>query len=78
MAKLNHQKRNQYDKIDHYAEAIERNQLKKKKPKKDIKLGIHENHNWQVIKIDTGPHAGKVICNDCNGKFVTWLPKGSI
>ena len=78
MAKLNHQKRNQYDKIDHYAEAIERNQSKKKKPKKDIKLGIHENHNWQVIKIDTGPHAGKVICNDCNGKFVTWLPKGSI
>jgi len=45
---------------------------------KEINLGKHEKHNWQVIKLDSGPHTGKVICNDCNGKFVTWLPKGSI
>jgi len=76
MAKINHEKRNKYDKIDHYAEAIERDKLKKKNFKKHINLGIHENHNWQVIKSKTGPHSGKIICNDCEGTFVTWLPKG--
>lgn len=41
-------------------------------------LGVHESHDWQIINKSTGPHAGKVVCNTCNGKFVTWLPKGYI
>ena len=41
-------------------------------------LGIHEAHDWAIINKPTGPHAGKVICNTCNGKFVSWLPKGYI
>ena len=49
---------------------------KKRDPNRQINLGIHENHNWQPIRLSIGPHAGKVICNDCGGKFVTWLPKG--
>ena len=76
MTKLNWTKNTTNRKIDHYADAIERNQSKPKKTKKDINLGIHEKHNWQIVKTQTGPHAGKIICNDCNGKFVTWLPKG--
>jgi hypothetical protein len=41
-------------------------------------LGIHKDHNWQIINKPTGPHAGKIICNTCNNKFVVWLPKGYI
>lgn len=48
------------------------------KKKKNINLGIHENHNWHVIKEQIGPHAGKIICKDCNNKLITWLPKGII
>ncbi len=85
MAKINHEKRNQYDKIDHYHWAKERRKIQDKKWKlfklenpKEIKvnLGIHEKHNWQVKKGPFGPHSGKIICNDCEGKFVAWLPKG--
>ena len=50
----------------------------KRNSKRQIKLGIHEKHNWQVVKLQSGPHTGKIICNDCGGKFVTWLPKGNI
>lgn len=39
-------------------------------------LGIHRDHNWEIINKPTGPHAGKVICNSCEGKFVAWIPKG--
>ena len=55
MTKLNWTKNTTNRKIDHYADAIERNQSKPKKTKKDINLGIHENHNWQIVKTQTGP-----------------------
>lgn len=85
MTKLNWEKRKAYDKIDHYEWAKQRRKIQDKKwqpfslenPKNiNINLGIHENHNWQPIRGTFGPHAGKVICNTCGGKFVTWLPKG--
>jgi hypothetical protein len=41
-------------------------------------LGIHKDHNWQIINKPTGPHAGKIVCNTCNEKFVAWLPKDYI
>lgn len=40
-----------------------------------INLGKHETHDWQPILGDFGPHKGKIICNTCKGKWVTWLPK---
>jgi len=43
--------------------------------KKEINLGNHEDHKWQPVLGSFGPHQGKVICNTCNGKFVTWLSK---
>lgn len=64
-------------KIDHYQDAIDRNSPEFKILKK-INLGIHENHDCQIITRQIGPHAGKVICIDCDGKFVTWLPKDYI
>jgi hypothetical protein len=46
-------------------------------------LGIHKDHDWEIINEPTGPHAGKVVCNTCKNKkgkgmFVSWLPKGYI
>lgn len=41
-------------------------------------LGAHKDHQWEIVNKPSGPHAGKVICNSCGGKFVTWLPKGYI
>lgn len=41
-------------------------------------LGIHKEHDWEIINKPTGPHAGKIICNTCGGKFVNWIPKGYI
>lgn len=43
--------------------------------KKQLNLGIHENHEWQPIKLQSGPHYGKLICKTCNNKFIQWLPK---
>lgn len=43
--------------------------------KEEINLGIHENHNWQPVLGSFGPHQGKIVCNTCNEKFVTWLKK---
>lgn len=43
-----------------------------------INLGKHENHNWQPVVGPFGPHAGKIICKTCGGKWIKWLPKGSI
>jgi hypothetical protein len=40
-----------------------------------INLGKHEHHDWQPILGDFGPHKGKIICNTCKGKWVTWLPR---
>ena len=50
----------------------------KRDPNKKIKLGIHENHDWHPVKLDSGIHAGKIICKTCDNKFVTWLSKGAI
>jgi len=44
-------------------------------PLKEINLGKHENHDWKPIKGQFGPHAGKIVCNSCGGKWVAWLPK---
>jgi hypothetical protein len=38
-------------------------------------LGTHKDHNWEPIRLESGPHVGKAICNTCNGKFIMWLPK---
>ena len=80
MAKFNWEGRRRYEKVDHYQDAIERN--KKSKPSEaeqkqaaaNIKLGIHEDHDWEVV-ICASPHAGKIVCKTCGDKFVTWLPK---
>jgi hypothetical protein len=45
---------------------------------RQIKLGIHEKHDWQVVKMETGPHAAKIVCRTCKNKFVTWLPKSFV
>lgn len=42
------------------------------------KLGTHQDHNWEILNQPTGPHAGKVVCHTCGGKFVMWIPKGYI
>ena len=88
MAKIDWDKQNAYDKIDHYTWAKKRNAIQDKKwklhsmnyvpdKKTNINLGIHENHDWQPIKGPFGPHAGKIICKTCNDKWVSWLPKGT-
>ena len=42
----------------------------------NINLGIHEKHDWQpIISPPDATHAGKIICNSCNGKWVIWLSK---
>lgn len=53
------------------------NRHKKSKNTK-INLGKHENHDWQPLIGPFGPHEGKIICKTCGGKWVAWLPKGSI
>ena len=50
----------------------------KRRGSRQINLGIHEEHDWEVVKMETGPHAAKVVCKTCKNKFVTWLPKGSV
>jgi hypothetical protein len=88
MTKVDWEFHNSYDQIDHYAHAnsnIQRTAWKShsmkhvpvKKASTQINLGIHENHDWQPIKGPFGPHSGKIICNTCSGKWITWLPKGS-
>ena len=46
-----------------------------KASKKEYNLGTHKTHDWQPIKLQTGPHYGKLICKTCNDKFIQWLPK---
>jgi len=45
------------------------------KNKLNKNLGIHKEHEWQPVKLDSGPHAGKAICKTCGNKFICWLPK---
>lgn len=62
---------------DIYFEEI--NRPRKKLPGAvEINLGKHENHEWEVVTDVPSPHIGKIICKTCGGKWVTWLPKGSI
>ena len=53
----------------------EQQKHKQNKLKKEIDLGIHATHEWAPVKIESGPHAGKLICITCNNKFIRWLPK---
>ena len=78
MAKMDWAKNTANRKIDHYQDAIDRNSPELKNLKTKLNLGIHEDHDCQIIILQSGPHAGKVICIDCDGKFVTWLPKNYI
>mgnify|MGYP000411479362 CR=1 FL=1 len=41
----------------------------------NIDLGTHEDHDWRIVLEPTGPHAGKIVCDTCGGKHVTWLSK---
>ena len=78
MARIDHNKRNRLAKIDHYAEAVERNALQRIKPKaKNFKrifvdLGEHEHHDYTIERGPFGNHAGRIRC--C-GKVIRWLPK---
>jgi hypothetical protein len=47
--------------------------LKNKKVDKES-LGVHAEHELDIIKLESGPHAGKLTCKTCN-KFIKWLPK---
>ena len=83
MAQINWHKLAQNDLVrKHGHEVVEREYTQKvrksKSPSTNINLKQHEKHDWQPIKGPFGPHAGKIICNTCGGKLVTWLPKGSI
>ena len=77
MSKLDWVKRSRYEKIDHYAESVEKNKSKQKNMH-NLNLGVHKNHTLQTIMTPKGPHKGKIICVDGDGKFVTWIPKGFI
>ena len=38
-------------------------------------LGIHINHKLDRVQLQSGPHAGKLICITCKNKFLKWLSK---
>lgn len=93
MANINNSKKHDYDRQDivewnklrHKIEDPKWQNHSLYKPKKksyssqtQINLKQHEMHDWQPIKGPFGNHAGKIICNTCGGKWVTWLPKGAI
>jgi hypothetical protein len=42
----------------------------------EIDLGIHIDHELDIIKLESGPHESKLICITCKNKFIRWLPKG--
>lgn len=56
-----------FDKLWHQTQAKANKSSRKKNP--------HDLHKKQNIKGPFGPHAGKQICLQCDGAFVTWLPK---
>jgi hypothetical protein len=55
-------------------------QFKKEKNEKilnqKIELGIHKDHDLDIIPLTSGPHSSKLICITCNNKFIRWLSKG--
>ena len=64
-----------FDKGWHDRQA-QKNERKQRLLNQKINLGIHEDHDLDVIKLDSGPHAAKLVCIECNNKFIRWLPKG--
>jgi hypothetical protein len=38
-------------------------------------LGVHADHDLDRIPLQSGPHAGKLVCKTCNNKFLKWLSK---
>ena len=63
-----------FDKGWHDRQA-QKQQRKQRLLNQNIDLGIHKDHELDIIKLDSGPHAGKLVCTTCN-KFLRWLPKG--
>ena len=61
-----------FDKSWHIEQANKKVQAEKEKQS----LGTHVNHELEKIKLDSGPHSGKLICKTCN-KFIKWLPKSA-
>jgi len=35
----------------------------------------HLKHRVEIVHGEFGPHYTKLICKDCKGKFLSWLPK---
>jgi hypothetical protein len=66
-----------FDKAWHDQQA-QKKQRKDRLLNQEIKLGIHTDHDLDIIKLDSGPHACKLVCITCNNKFIQWLPKGII
>lgn len=62
-----------FDKHWHYNQTLHNQKLEKIK-KQHIDLGIHQEHQLEIVETDSGPHAGKLICVTCT-KFLRWLPK---
>jgi hypothetical protein len=65
-----------FDKGWHDRQA-QKQQRKERLLNQKIDLGIHEDHDLDIVKLDSGPHASKLTCTTCN-KFIRWLPKGLI
>ena len=66
-----------FDKGWHDRQA-QKDQRKQRLLNQHIELGTHSEHDLDIIKLDTGPHAAKLICVSCENKFIRWLPKGII
>lgn len=84
MAKINWHRAAQKDLIRKYGhEVVEREYTQKVRKSNSlsikINLGIHESHDWEPIISPPGStHAGKIVCNTCKGKWVTWLSKDHV
>lgn len=58
--------------------AVDLEIIKQKIANNEINLGKHSDHEWAVVVEDIpSPHVGKIVCNTCSGKWVTWLRKGT-
>jgi len=38
----------------------------------------HKGHKQEIVLGPFGPHAGKVVCVKCKGKFVRWATKAEL
>ena len=57
-----------FDKEWHQARGLKNKTIDKES------LGVHADHEIDIIKLPSGPHAGKLTCKTCN-KFIKWLAK---